>query len=233
MTGDMSGRVRGVVELARHVLKAGQVDDDAAADAPQADEHQGGIDPCRVVEPVRPVDPEQEIQRAVDPARLGVEHAAPGEDGRHEGDDVRHEEERLEVARAAERLGVEEQRDRERQDQPDRQCDRREAERDEQCVPGATVVEQVLVVLEPHEAQGLVLDEIDVGEGEREGRQHRYQRQEHEADDPWRDEGVAPLRLAPRDTGSRWRRRRQCRRLDLDDRHGWTLLTGHPGLRNR
>ena len=123
----------------------------------------------------------------------------PREEGGDERDDVRHEEERLEVARPAQGLAVQQQGEREGQEQPDGERDRGEAEGDEERVPGPRVVEQVGVVLEADEADRVVLDQVEFVNVKTNVATTGTRVSKQESDDPRADERIAPQRLAPRE----------------------------------
>ncbi len=157
--------------------------------------HQARVDPRRIVEPVGALHAE-ESEQPVEPALLAVEHASPGEEGRHERDDVGHEEQCLEDARAAKVLAVHQHGHGEWQHQADGQCDEGEAQGHPERLPRARVFQQRRVVFEPDEADRGLLVQAQVEEREDQGGDDRDQGQEQEPDDPGADEQVAPQRFA-------------------------------------
>ena len=187
----------GVVELGGYALEASLVDDDPAPDAPNPDDHQARIDPARVIEPVRSLDPDQ-AEQPIEPACVRVEHLCPDQHPGHEGDHVGQEEEDAEQAGRAQRSAVKEKRDREGQDHGNRERDGRELERDQKRIPDLRVAQQRGVVIEPHEAQRLFLVELDVQEGEDQRRDDGDEREGQEADDPRRQEEQARTCFVPR-----------------------------------
>ena len=207
-----------VVELAGHVLEPCDVDDDRAPDTPDPDENQRGVDPVRIVDPVTALEAD-EVEEPVDPAGLRIEHPRPCEQSGHERNDERHEEERLEVARPAQRLAVEHEGDGERYEQTNRQRYRSEPQGGAERVPGLGVAEHLLVVLEADEPERLVAGERDVGECEDQRGDHGDGREQRKADQPRRDEEVSPDRLHACQAEPRLAGVRRAGRLELHDRH--------------
>ena len=83
-----------LVQLAGDVLQAGQeVDHDVAGPAPDQDDDDHHLGPLRRPQPVDRPDPEQAAQTGVHQAELRVE-----DQGEHQGDDDRREDDRDEVA---------------------------------------------------------------------------------------------------------------------------------------
>lgn len=167
---------RRIIQRGGHPLQTGQEDEHGVANAPDAHDDVGGIDPGHAVGPggQHLFGDAHGQQGPVNPTGFRIEHTTPEEDSGHEGHDVGHVEGGTEEHRPSQVGAVHQDSDAERQQDANRQRDKSKFDGDPQGPGGTTVsacpylriVEELDVVSQPDEL-GLIqypIRDIDVGE---------------------------------------------------------------------